>query len=179
MRDLRDQGLFTIDWRLFSLEVNASDVDADFWDPTRSFGGAHVSLMLARREGGNQAFERLYVALGRRLHEPKTEMTPDILAAAVLDAGLGDLAERAVADPRLPHEVIGAHRSARARDVFGVPTLSLDGSKVLYGPIIPLAPLDDEALEWWAHIRWLLERPDFFELKRWPRDIRPGPVATT
>ena len=159
--------------------MNASDVDADFWDPTRRFGEAHVSLLLAQREGGNQAFEDLYVALGRRLHGSKAEMGSEVLSEAVLEAGLGDLAERALADPRLPHEVVGAHQAARARDVFGVPTLCLGGSKVLYGPIIPLAPVDDEALEWWAHIRWLLERPDFFELKRWPRDIRPGTVATT
>jgi hypothetical protein len=177
LRDLRDRGLFAIDWKLFSLEVNASEPDADFWQDSRRFGEAHVSLMLARREGGNQAFEDLYVALGRRLHEPKADMSPEVLVQASSDAGLGDLSQRAIADSRLPQEVIGEHQAARARSVFGVPTLSLDGSKVLYGPILPLAPVGDEALEWWMHIRWLLERPDFFELKRWPRDIKPGVTA--
>ena len=166
LRDLRDRGLFSIDWKLFSLEVNASDPDADFWDETRRFGEAHVALMLARREGGNQAFEDLYIALGHRLHDQKRDMSPEILKEAVSDLELGDLVERAIADPRLPHEVVGEHQAARARSVFGVPTLSLDGSKVLYGPILPLAPTDGDALEWWTHIRWLLERPDFFELAR-------------
>jgi DSBA-like thioredoxin domain len=160
------------------LEVNASDPDADFWDKTRRFGEAHVALMLTREEGGNQAFEDLHVALGHRLHDKKEDMAPDTLAAAVADAGLGDLVERAMAEPRFVHQVVGEHQAARARSVFGVPTLSLDGSKVTYGPILPLAPADDEAIEWWTHIRWLLERPDFFELKRWPRDIKPGAILT-
>jgi hypothetical protein len=174
LRDLRDRSIFTIDWKLFSLEVNASEPDADFWDANRQFSHAHVALMLARREGGNQAFEDLYVCLGHLLHDQKQEMLPQTLKQAVSDAGLGDLLERAMVDPLLVHEVVDEHRAARARSVFGVPTLSLDDSKVLYGPILPLAPIDDEALEWWGHIRWLLERPDFFELKRWPRDIKPG-----
>lgn len=130
-------------------------------------------MLLARREGGNQAFEDLYVALGQMLHDDKEDMVPETLARAVSQSGLGDLVERAMAEPRLVHEVVGEHQAARARSVFGVPTLSLDGSKVLYGPILPLAPTDGDALEWWKHVRWLLERPDFFELKRWPRDIRP------
>jgi hypothetical protein len=137
-----------------------------------------MALMLARREGGNRAFEDLYVVLGRRLHEGKAAMSPETLEQAAIDAGLGDLVERAIADPRLAHEVIGEYEAARARDVFGVPTLSLDGSKVIFGPIFPLSPVDDDALEWWTHIRWLLGRPDFFEFKRWPRDIRPGAIAT-
>ncbi len=173
LRDLRDQGLFTLHWRLFSLEVNTAP-DGDFWDETRQFGAAHTALVLARREGGDTAFEDLYVSLGRRLHDPKADMTPDVLTAAAADAGLGDVVDRALADPRLPHEVVAEYRAARDRDVFGVPTLSLDGSKVLYGPIIPSAPTGAGALEWWTHVSWLLKRPDFFELKRWPRDIRPG-----
>jgi DSBA-like thioredoxin domain len=159
--------------------VNASDPDADFWDPTRHFSEAHVALVLARREGGSQAFEDLYVAIGHHLHDQKQEMSPELLKEAIVDVGLGDLLERAIADPRLAHEVIGEHQAARAQSVFGVPTLALDDSKVLYGPIIPVAPADEEALEWWSHIRWLLERPDFFELKRWPRDIKPGSERMT
>jgi predicted DsbA family dithiol-disulfide isomerase len=170
--------VLAIDWKLFSLEVNASPPDADFWDKTRRFGEAHVALILARRERGNQAFEDLYVALGRRLHDEKEAMSLDILTQAASEAGLADLLARTIADPRLSHEVIEEYQAARARDVFGVPTLSIDGSKVLYGPILPLAPVYEEAIEWWTHIRWLLQRPDFFELKRWPRDIKPGVIAS-
>jgi predicted DsbA family dithiol-disulfide isomerase len=176
LRELRDRGLFTIDWHLFSLEVNAMP-DGDYWDQTREFPTAHAALMLAQREGGQDPFERLYVSLADRLHDPKHPMTPELLTDAADDAGLHDLVDRARSDPGLSHAVIAEHQAARARDVFGVPTLSLDGSKVLYGPILPIAPSGDEALEWWNHIRWLLERPDFFELKRWPRDIRPGAAA--
>jgi predicted DsbA family dithiol-disulfide isomerase len=177
LRRLRDQGIFTIEWKLFSLELNASDPDIDFWEASKLHGEAHVGLALARREGGNEAFEALYVAIGERLHEQKEERSPQLFRKAAVDAGLADVIDRAVTDARLPHEIRGEHDAARDRSVFGVPTLSLDGSKAIYGPIIPSAPAGDEALEWWTHVRWLMDRPDFFELKRWPRDLRPGRPA--
>jgi predicted DsbA family dithiol-disulfide isomerase len=175
--DLRDRGVVDIEWHLFSLEVNSSEPDAPFWDENRRFGAAHTSLLLAQREDP-AAFERLYLALGRRLHEKREEMSPDTLAAAIDDAGLGnDLVERAAADPSLVHDVLELHRQARERSVFGVPTLTIDGSKPIYGPLIPLAPEGEDALAWWEHVRWIATRPDFFELKRWPRDIKPGQSA--
>ena len=62
--------------------------------------------------------------------------------------------------------------------MFGVPTLQIGTAKVLYGPIMALAPEGEDADRMWEHTRWLAERGDFFELKRWPRDIRPGQTAT-
>jgi hypothetical protein len=58
--------------------------------------------------------------------------------------------------------------------VFGVPTLGIAELPVIYGPVFALAPDGEEAEELWEHTLWLMERPDFFEMKRWPRDIRPG-----
>jgi hypothetical protein len=47
----------------------------------------------------------------------------------------------------------------------------------VYGPVFALAPEGDEAVQLWEHTMWLIERPDFFEMKRWPRDVRPGATA--
>ena len=55
-----------------------------------------------------------------------------------------------------------------------MPTLGIAGLKVVYGPVFALAPDGEEAERLWEHTRWLAERPDFFEMKRWPRNIRPG-----
>lgn len=175
--DLRDRGVVSIQWRLFSLEVNSAGPDAPFWADNRRFGEAHVALVLTQREDASN-FERLYLALGRRLHDKGEDMSPGTLAAAVDAAGLSeDLVRRAVADPSLVTEILDGYRAARERDVFGVPTLTIDGSKPMYGPIIPLAPESEDALSWWEPVRWITARPDFFEMKRWPRDIKPGHSA--
>ena len=71
----------------------------------------------------------------------------------------------------------GKFVDARGRSVFGVPTLQSADTKVLYGPIMALAPQGEEADRMWEHTLWLAERDDFFELKRWPRGIRPGQTA--
>lgn len=174
LRELRDAGQFSIRWELFSLELNSAAPNPDFWDASALYGEAHAGLVLAGREGGDAAFEALYIALGRRLHEQREDSSAELFRDAATDAGMEGIVDRALQDPRAPHQVVAAYQAAREADVFGVPTLSINGSKVLYGPIVPRAPTGHEALEWWAHVRWLMERPDFFELKRWPRDIRPG-----
>ena len=32
LRDLRDRGVLSLEWKLFSLELNSSERDAPFWD---------------------------------------------------------------------------------------------------------------------------------------------------
>src|SRR5215211_8211339 len=72
LRDLRDLGAVSLGWRLYSLELNATaQDDVTFEDATARYGGALRALALARREGGDEGFERLYVAIGERLHDRK------------------------------------------------------------------------------------------------------------
>ncbi len=174
LRDLRDRGHVAIAWRLFSLELNASGPDAEFWEASAYFGEAHTALALARREGGDAAFEALYVALGTLVHDRHHDASPQLFRDAAADAGLTGIVERSVSDASVVAELMDAQRQARDRSVFGVPTLTVAGSKPIYGPILPVAPAGDDAVGWWEHVRWLAARPDFFELKRWPRDLRPG-----
>jgi len=174
LRGLADEGLIELDWRIFSLELNSSEPGTPFWEACARQGEALVSLALAHREGGNDAFERLFVALGRRLHSDGSTMSTALLRESVAESGMPDLVESALAAPELVAEVRRAYADARELDVFGVPTLRIGEAKVIYGPIVARAPEGADALRLWEHTRWLAERGDFFELKRWPRDIRPG-----
>lgn len=174
LRGLADAGRVELDWRIFSLELNSSEPDTPFRDACQREGEALVALALARREGGNAAFERLYVAIGGRLHEEKQEPSAELVRAAAAEAGMTDLVERAIAMPELTEEVRREFHEARDQSVFGVPTLAIADTKVVYGPILAMAPTGEDAERMWEHTLWLAERPDFFELKRWPRDIRPG-----
>ena len=178
LRDLRDRGVLSLEWKLFSLELNSSERDAPFWEASQRYGEAHVALLLAHREGGDQAFEAYYAAYGALRHDQRLELAPELASKAAVDAGMPDLVERAVKDPTLADAVREEYLAARELDVFGVPTLQLlPGGSVIYGPILPLAPTGDDADAWWTHVRFALERSDLYELKRWPRDRRPGAAS--
>jgi len=174
LRSLRDADLLSLDWRLFSLEVNTVGVDVPFHRAADRYGEPLTALALARREGGGAALEAYYVALGTILHDEGEFISPNVSRRAAEAAGMPDLLDRASADPSLADEVVQEYREARSLDVFGVPTLRLGEAPVIYGPIIPQAPTGAEALEWWDHISWLIGRDDVYELKRWPRGRRPG-----
>lgn len=178
LHDLRQRGVISPTWSIFSLEINALEPEIPpFWEACQRQGEALVSLALARREGGTDAFQRLHTELGSRLHIHKEEPSPDTLRAAASDAGMTGLPDRAISMPELVDEVMKEFRDARDLDVFGVPTLKIDADKVVYGPLVAVPPTGDDALALWEQARGLSAREDFFELKRWPRDIRPGTRA--
>ncbi len=177
LRRLADAGIVALDWRIFSLELNSSELDAPFWEACARYGESLVALALARREGGGEAFDAFYRELGRSLQDEKQEVSPEVVRAAAEAAGMSDLVDRAVAMPELTEEVRREFLDARHESVFGVPTLGIADLKVVYGPVFALAPEGEEANLLWEHTLWMAERPDFFEMKRWPRDIRPGETA--
>ena len=102
LRRLAETGVVELDWRIFSLELNSSELNAPFWEACRRQGEALVALALARREGGDEAFDRLYGALGLRVHEEKQEMSPELVRACAEAAGMPVLVDRAIAIPSLP-----------------------------------------------------------------------------
>jgi predicted DsbA family dithiol-disulfide isomerase len=181
LRHLQQQDLIRISWRLFSLEVNAvreSDARApvSFREAAAVHGDALLALRLTLQERPD-AFEDLYASIGERLHERREEDSRELVREAASEAGLSELAERAFEMADLGEEIVREHEEAREQSVFGVPTLRIEGSKVAYGPLIALAPHGRDAIDLWEHTRYFIERPDFFELKRWPRDVRPGALV--
>ena len=176
LRELRDRGVVHLEWSLFALEVNSSEAGTPFFEAAKRYGASLVSLALARREGGDDAFEAYYAALGVLLHDRGEPISPALSRQAADDVGMPGLVDRALADTSLADEVIAEYRLARTLDVFGVPTLQLGTAAPIYGPILPLAPTGDEALDWWRHVSWLIAHDDVYELKRWPRERRPEPL---
>jgi predicted DsbA family dithiol-disulfide isomerase len=171
---LRDRDFISLTWSLFSLEVNSSPPGTPFHIAASRHGRSLAALALARREGREEAFERLYITLGVLMHEDR-ELTPDdLVPRAAADAGMPGLPERAAAIPDLAEEIVWEYGDARRLNVFGVPTLMIDDDRVVYGPIVALAPIDEDAVALWNDVRHFSAREDLFELKRWPRHIRPG-----
>jgi protein-disulfide isomerase-like protein with CxxC motif len=173
LRQLRDDGHLTLSWDVFSLEVETVGTDVPLHEAALRYGDALAALTFAGRTS-EAAFESLFVALGRRLHEDKEQISDEVLRASLDEAGIAGHPDRPAHDPDLAEDVVQAFREARKLDVFGVPSIRIDEEKPLYGPIIAVAPSGEDALAFWRHVRGISRRDDFFELKRWPRDIRPG-----
>lgn len=171
LRGLRDVGAVEVEWGLFSLELQAAP-DVPFEDAATRGGPALKALALARDDGGNGAFEDLYVAIGRRVHGEGERISLDVVRAAALEQGMPDIVERS-SSATWGEAVASEFASSQQAGVFGVPTIAFEGAKPLFGPVLARAPVGDEALTLWGHVRWLAEREDFFELKRF-RDRKPG-----
>lgn len=154
-------------WNFFSLVVS-NDRDAPHMvAPLRI-------AALVRREGGNEAVDRLYRALGEAVHERGRDVRqPDQAEEAIREAlergGFpSDLMQRAMADQSTLDEVTRETQDARERyGAYGCPWLVLGDQEFGFnGPIMTEVPRGEEAQEMWQHVSWLMRRPFFYEMKR-------------
>jgi 2-hydroxychromene-2-carboxylate isomerase len=181
IREVRKVRPVDVTWRFFSLEVvnRKEGVTPDFqkdgsWAALRT-------LALARRQGGNDAVERLYLALGAAQHGRRESIKQvEVIEAASKQADLDpDIVEAALTDESTIQDVLADHEEAvRRYRAFGVPTIAIEGSDVgFYGPIIQFVPRGEDAGEMWDHINWALHQPNLFELKRDRGHVRWEPIA--
>jgi 2-hydroxychromene-2-carboxylate isomerase len=166
IREVRDQRPLDIEWKFFSLAgVNER---ADVWH-----GPLRIAA-LARRESGNDATDRAYLALGRLFHEreksfDEIEQLADLAGPYLSEVGLdSSLARRALDDPKTLEEVLADHTDAVERlKAFGVPWIVVDGDEMgFFGPVIGELPEGEKAVELWEHFQWIGRQQYLFELKR-------------
>ena len=179
IREVRGQRPVDVTWRLFSLEiVNRKEGAAPNYDMGWT---ALRTLALARREHGNEAVEKLYIALGNAQHGRKEGIGQQaVVEACAKEAGLGEgFVAKALADESTIQDVINDHEEAVQRyHAFGVPTIALEDSNVgYYGPIINTVPHGQEASELWDYTLYALKTPNIFELKRDRAAAEWGPVS--
>lgn len=181
IREARQVRPINITWRFFSLEVvnRKEGIVPDFqkdgsWPALRT-------LALARRQGGNEAVERLYLTLGAAQHGRKESIKQlDVIQAAAEQADLDPgIVDAALADESTIQDVLADHEEAVNRyRAFGVPTIAIEGSDVgFYGPIIQYVPRGEDAGEFWDYTVWALHQPNLFELKRDRRNVRWESIA--
>ena len=181
IREVRKVRPVDVTWRLFSLEVVNRKEGTE---PDYQNGGswaAQRTLALARRQGGNEAVEKLYLTLGAAQHGRKESIKQlDVLREAAKKADLDPaIVDAALADESTIHDVLADHEEAvRRYRAFGVPTIAIEGLDVgFYGPIIQFVPRGEEAGEMWDHMAWALRQPNLFELKRDRGAVKWEPIA--
>jgi 2-hydroxychromene-2-carboxylate isomerase len=135
-----------------------------------------MALLRRRHDAqtANDAIDRLYLAVGEAAHTRKEDIgQADIVDAALQSVGLDpSLRAEAMEDSTTLADVLRSHEEAVALGGFGVPTLVLFSEtqtypeKGTFGPVISAVPEGEDAGDLWDHMTALLQRPEFFELKR-------------
>lgn len=176
IREARQVRPINVIWDLFSLKAinqgTASLKEGHF----KSEPSLRVMALLRMRypaAEANELIDRFYLTVGSAAHERTQdigdhEVVRQALRAAELDPQLLDAA---LADAATLDAVLASHNQAVNQGAFGVPTLVIERPDQLptrgaYGPVINRVPTGEDAGQYWDHIAWLLEREEFFELKR-------------
>jgi predicted DsbA family dithiol-disulfide isomerase len=183
LREVRPARGLTIDWRVFSLEEQNRRPDQKHpWERPWSYSWSLLRIVEhVRREQGPEAVDRFCETAGRLLHEgARPVQTPAGARDAVRELGWDDhLVDDAVGDETTNELVRAAHADALALGVHGVPTLQLDGSDLLFGPVMAPPPTGDAALRLWDHLAGWREFPSLFEVVRVRDDAAQAAVQAT
>jgi 2-hydroxychromene-2-carboxylate isomerase len=180
IREVAKERPVEVAWKLFSLaEINKNQEMDEAHRIGHARGRRMERLMLAaRRHGGNEALERIYVAIGEAQHGRRDDLDDEsVVARCLREAGLPEsLYKEALADDSTERDLLAEHQEGVEKlHAFGVPTLALEGSEIgVFGPVIEPIPRGQEALELWDHTYYLLRTPSVFEFKRAAR-VKLGP----
>jgi hypothetical protein len=74
--------------------------------------------------------------------------------------------EASLTDATVDEEIRADHQRALDLGGFGVPTLVLDGTTPLFGPVIAPAPTGEAAGRLWDLVAGWAEYPNLYELRR-------------
>jgi predicted DsbA family dithiol-disulfide isomerase len=162
----------TVHWKFLSLElINTTRPGGQVKDSHLSARDPFRVMALARREQGDEAVDRLYIALGQARHERNENIGEREVILACLDQARleGSLLDRALADESTKQEIQQEEEAIAEVGGFGVPTIVIDGFDPMFGPVINPVPEDEEAGVMWDHTEFMIRCRGFFELKR---DIR-------
>jgi 2-hydroxychromene-2-carboxylate isomerase len=171
IRDVERHRDVQVTWRFFSLEeVNRQEGKKHPWEREWSYGWSmlRVAALLRRGPDGNRDVDRFYAATGRALHDDGVKVhTREGVASVLTELGLHPgLVDDALADQSTHDDVRADHQRVLDLGGFGVPTLVLDGSTTLFGPVVTPAPTGEEAGRLWDLVSAWDEFPHLYEVRR-------------
>jgi 2-hydroxychromene-2-carboxylate isomerase len=159
-----------IEWGFLSLGyINRDNMDDERRARAEQTKPVLRMLELARRQHGNDAVDRLYLALGEAVHERKQKLEDhNVWRQALARAELPeDLLTQAQAATELDAELERRYDEALSAGAIGTPTLYFNGGDApFYGPVIDAVPSDEDAGALWDHLSWVATQPYFYEFKR-------------
>jgi hypothetical protein len=120
---------------------------------------------------GPESVGQFYAALDARTWDDTQDIRDiEVIRSSVEAAGADPaIVDAALADATTWDRVLAEHRAVVSEvGAFGVPTIRLDGGKgpAIFGPVIHTVPTDEDAVEMFHHVSWLVRHPAFWEIKR-------------
>lgn len=181
VKEVQPQRDLDVTWSVMSLAVlnEGKDVPAEYqalmdiaWGPVRV-------CIAAAELGDNSIIDRLYTALGTRIHNEGRTDFPTIISESVAEAGLDPSFADAATSTNLDDTLRASHQ--RAIDLVGAdvgtPVIAVPGVDsrpiAFFGPVVTPTPIGDEALRLWDGAVLVASVPGFYELKR-TRDAEPS-----
>ena len=160
----------TVDWRIMSLAI--LNEDKEIPEEFRGMLGWSLGtqrLLLATREAhGSDAVDRLYTAIGTRLHDQGAEPGRALLVDALAEAGLPAELVDAADDEGLTEALRASHREGQERvgTESGSPIVALGDGPGFFGPVVVPIPEDEAGDRLFDALALLSTVPQFSELKR-------------
>ena len=130
------------------------------WGPVRV-------CIAAEQKHGREVLLSLYTALGTRIHRDGEEISRELIAAAVAEAGLEPELVDAMDDESYDDAVAASHHEGmdQVGNEVGTPTIAFEGA-AFFGPVLSKIPRADEAGQLWDGCVAVAKVPYFYELKR-------------
>jgi protein-disulfide isomerase-like protein with CxxC motif len=157
-------------WHVMSLAVLNEDKEnlpERYREGMKAAWGPVRVVMAAQQAHGPEVLERLYTALGTRIHNEKAPRERATIEAALAEAGLpADLAD-ALDSTDYDDAVRASHAEGIDRVGYdvGTPVISVNGMSI-FGPVMSPIPRGEAAARLWDGVLLIAGTDGFFELKR-------------
>ena len=158
-----------VTWHVMSLAYLNKDKDIpdEYREMLEPAWGLVRVCIAAEQKHGRDVLLPLYTAMGTRIHQGEQEISRDLIAAAVAEAGLEPELVDAMDDSSLDEAVAKSHHEGmdQVGDDVGTPTIAFAGS-AFFGPVLSSIPRGEEAGSLWDGCVAVAKFPHFYELKR-------------
>jgi 2-hydroxychromene-2-carboxylate isomerase len=159
----------TVTWHVMSLAYlnQDKDISEEYREMLRPAWGPVRVCIAAEERHGKDVLLPLYSALGTRIHNDGREITRELIAESLADAGLEPDLVEAMDDSSWDEAVAKSHHLGmdQVGNEVGTPTIAFEGA-AFFGPVLSAIPRGDDAAALWDGCVAVAKFPYFYELKR-------------
>jgi len=159
----------SVTWHVMSLAYLNQDKDIpdEYREMLEPAWGPVRVCIAAEHKHGREVLLPLYTAMGTRIHNGGEDISRDLIAAALAEAGLEPELVEAMDDASLDGAVATSHHEGmdQVGNDVGTPTIAFEGA-AFFGPVLSKIPRGEEAGLLWDGCVAVAKVPYFYELKR-------------
>lgn len=181
VKEVQPQRDLDVTWSVMSLAVlnEGNEVPDEYKELMKLAWGPVRVCIAAEQLGDNSIVDRLYTAMGTRIHNQGRKDFPQIIAESVAEAGLDPSFASAATSTEFDDRLRASHK--RAIDLVGsdvgTPVIAVPGADstpvAFFGPVVTPTPVGEDAVRLWDGSLLVASVPGFYELKR-TRDAEPS-----